>query len=73
MDDGHDNLKQKKIDEVVNKISQHATKLYNLMDSGMGIEILLPIMPEIIIPGKPLPVNRLIIFKPHRFVYIKPK
>ena len=57
--------------EVVGEITQHATKLYDLMQPGMVIDILLPETNNIVVPGQPPKARRLLITRPHLHLSLK--
>lgn len=66
---------QKQMQKIINEISHHAIRLYELMEPGMSVDVAFPEVQDIVAPNKPPKVKRLIIIKPrvHLNIQLTPK
>jgi len=64
---------QEVIEKAMNNITQLGKQLYSYLAPGTTLDITWPEIPDIVVPGQPPKLRRLIITRPHLHLSVSPK
>lgn len=64
---------QEQAKQIINEITRHADRLYDLLQPGMVIEVTIPENESILVPGSMPRLKRLLIVRPYMHIELQTK